>query len=357
MHAGADRRDRPVKVVVVEDSLVQRAHLVKVLEAGGEITVVGQAIGAAEAVEVVARQRPDVVTLDLEIPEGGGQFAIEQIMGDCPTPILVLSAEIVTRASSRAVEALVGGAVDALPKPSRWTSDDEEQLRAKVKSLRAVPVLRHPRGRLNRTAPTSAPEPKGPTRIVGGGAGTVVAIAASTGGPPALAEVLGGLAGLRSPVILVQHLHEDFVTGLVEWMARTSGLPVKLAVDGEPILPGTVYIGPGGQHVRVAAGRRIQLRSEPESIHRPSADELFRSMAEHVGSAGVGVILTGMGSDGADGLLDMHRRGATTIGQDEASCAVYGMPRAAARLGALTTVVPLREIAGEIVRACSVVKA
>ncbi|MBS1838677.1 MAG: chemotaxis protein CheB [Actinobacteria bacterium] len=185
-----------------------------------------------------------------------------------------------------------------------------------------------------------------------GATNRVVGIAASTGGPPALATVLSGLAGLRAPVLVVQHLHDDFVDGLVEWMARTSGLPVKLAVHGEPIRAGIVYIGPGGRHLTIGAGRRIELSSDPVTIHRPSADELFRSMAAQVGASGVGVILTGMGADGEAGLSEMHRRGATTIGQDEATCAVYGMPRAAARAGALTTVAPLGDIAGEIVRSC-----
>lgn len=376
------RRRGPVEVVVVEDSLVQRAHLVRVLEAGGSIRVIGEAAGGAEAVEVIERLRPDVATLDLEIPDGGGQYVIEQVMGHCPTPILVLSATITTRSSARAVEALVAGAVDALPKPGRWNAEEEERIRAAVTALRGIPVLRHPRGRLNGpgatrrngghiTGAASSPDTAGTTAsttaattasttasttdaaaAARGSASRVVGIAASTGGPPALATVLSGLAGLRSPVLVVQHLHDDFVEGLVEWMARTSALPVKLAVDGEPILPATVYIGPGGRHLKVGPGRRIELSAAPDTIHRPSADELFRSMAAQVGSVGVGVILTGMGSDGEAGLLDMYRRGATTIGQDAATCAVYGMPRAAARAGALTTVAPLGEIAGEIIRSC-----
>jgi two-component system chemotaxis response regulator CheB len=341
-------RDQAVRVVVVEDSLVQRTHLVRTLEAEGDIVVVGEAESAEEAVVLIARARPDVVTLDLEIPGGGGQHVIEQVMGHSPTPILVLSASLSSRTSVPAVEALVAGAVDAFPKPSTWRPADESMLRRTVRSLRGVTVLRHPRGARKRPS-TDASRP-----MTGDSSSRrVVAIAASTGGPPALAEVLAGLSGLRAPVLVVQHIHPDFVDGLVAWMARESGLPVRVAESGAILQRGTVYIAGAGRHLLIGADRQIVLAEEPATLHRPSADELFRSIAEHIGPDGIGVVLTGMGDDGAKGLLALRRAGGTTIAQDEGSCAVYGMPRAAVRLGAVMEVAALDAVAKEIMRAGS----
>jgi two-component system chemotaxis response regulator CheB len=176
-------------------------------------------------------------------------------------------------------------------------------------------------------------------------------LAASTGGPPALAEVLAGLRDLTAPVLIVQHIHPDFVTGLVSWMTRVSALPVHVARHGQPLVAGQVYIGPGDVHLRLDARGRIALDPAPPAVHRPSADELFRSVAEHAGPAGVGVIMTGMGNDGAAGLLALRGRGGRTFAQDEASCAVFGMPQAAYRLGAVSDMVALCDIAGNVVRA------
>jgi two-component system chemotaxis response regulator CheB len=161
---------------------------------------------------------------------------------------------------------------------------------------------------------------------------------------------LSGLGGLQASVLIVQHLHSEFVGGLVAWMAQASTLPVQLARDGELLEPATVYIGPGGLHLRVGRDQRIVLSPEPLTLHRPSANELFASMAEHVGSNGIGVVLTGMGDDGASGLLALRNAGAMTIAQDEASCAVFGMPHAAKRAGAVTEMVPLDQIATAILR-------
>lgn len=342
-----------VRVVVVEDSAVQRAHLVRTLELDGDIEVVGQALDATESLAVVARLRPDVVTMDLQIPGGGGQHAIEQIMGDTPTPILVLSARVTTHRSTAAVEALLAGAVDALPKPDRWTVEAEAALRAKVRLLRGVVVIRHPRSHLG-SAPASTRTPtRTPTPVHSPTTRPrrIVAIAASTGGPSALATVLAGLAGLTAPVLIVQHLHPDFVEGLVTWMERASALPVQLASHGAPLERGVVYIGPGGTHLEIDADLRIALEAEPASTHRPSADELFRSVAAHAGASGVGVVLTGMGHDGTAGLLALRARGGLTIAQDEGSSAVYGMPRAAQEAGAVTTVLPVERIADAVLRA------
>ena len=351
-----DDRTGPARVVVVEDSLVQRAKLVAVLESDGDIEVVGEATTAVEAIALVASLRPDVVTLDLNIPDGGGQYALEQIMAHTPTPVLVLSSTVSDRTSAPAVEALVGGALLAVPKPTRWTAEFESDLRRNVRMIRSVPVIRHMRGRLRGAPPTPIPHSPPTSQLMAHRRTSpmdscVVAIAASTGGPPALATVLQGLSSLTAPVLIVQHIHADFVQGFVDWMARVSPLEVVLAQRGQPLRDHCVHIAPGGTHLCISHDWKIDLVSAPATVHRPSADQLFESVALRAREKGVGVLLTGMGEDGAGGLAAMHRAGAFTIAQDEATSAVYGMPRAAQRLGAVDQQLPLQSIAAAILRA------
>lgn len=343
----------------MEDSAVQRAKVIAVLEFDGDIRVIGEATNAIEAVAMVASLRPDVVTLDLNIPEGGGQYALEQIMANTPTPVLVLSSTVSGGTSAAAVESLVGGALLAVPKPMRWTAEFESELRRSVRTIRNVPVIRHLRGRL-RPAPTAraqvlatSPAPPAISRHTSPSApeSCVVAIAASTGGPPALATVLAGLANLDVPVLIVQHIHADFVQGFADWMDRISPLQVVVARHGQSLHGGCVYVAPGGSHLRISSHWRIELVDVPVTVHRPSADQLFESVALRTGARGVGVLLTGMGEDGAAGLAAMHRTCAHTIAQDEATSAVFGMPRAAQRLRVVDQQLPLPAIAGAIVRA------
>lgn len=333
------------RVVVVEDSLVQRAHLVAALEADRDITVVGQAAGAFEAVQMIRDLRPDVVTLDLQIPDGGGAVVIEQVMAASPVPILVLSASVADRESVAAVESLVAGAVDILPKPMRWTVADEAALRARVRLVKGVAVVRRtaPRARHRGAERPASGAPSSGTTIVG--------IGASTGGPAALAEVLSGLRGLAASVVVVQHLHADFVGGLVSWMERASAMPVEVARAESVLLPGVVTIAPGDVHLRVGHDDDVVLDPSPVTMHRPSVDELFTSLALRPVGRNVGVLLTGMGDDGAAGLLALRRRGDVTIAQDEATSVVFGMPRAAQRLGAAVHVEPIHKIAAAITRA------
>ncbi|WP_427132084.1 CheB methylesterase domain-containing protein [Pseudarthrobacter sp. S9] len=298
----------------------------------------------------MAREYPDAIILGLSTNGGSGQYFIEQVMAHTPTPILVLSTRIADRHSPSAVAALVAGALDALPAPDSWSAELESQLRHTVRQISKVRAIRHPRGGLARISTADPTKP-------GSGRQAVVALAASTGGPKALATVLAGLGGLNAPVLIVQHLNPDFTGGLLDWMARASALPVEIATHDGVAQPGRVYLAPGGSHLRLAPNRRLELGSTPVTTHRPSADELFRSVAEHTGSAGVGVIMTGMGDDGARGLLEIHRQRGQTLGQDQASCAVFGMPQAAQRLGALTTLLPPEQLATAILRAVSLVRA
>jgi two-component system, chemotaxis family, protein-glutamate methylesterase/glutaminase len=320
-----------VRVVVVEDSPVQRARLVDALQAEGDLAVVGEAGDATGALDLVRRLRPDVVTMDLGLPGGGGLGAIERIMADVPTPILVLSARVTGSGSAAAVESLLAGAVEALPKPDRWDAEAVHRLRCRVRLLSQVTVVAHPRGRRWPAAPDPDLAP-------------LVAVAASTGGPAALAEILPRLEGLPAPVLVVQHLHPQLVDGFLRWMQRVARLPVVMAAHGDHPQPGVVYVAPTGAHLKLASGRRLVLDATPERLHRPSADELFASVAAGAGRSSVGVLLTGMGDDGAAGLLALRERGAATIAQDERSSVVFGMPRAALQLGAVAELLDLGRI-------------
>jgi len=340
---------KQIRALVVDGVLgaSQRRQLVDALQGDGDISVVASSTAAAHAVECVTGSRPDIVILDLHLRAGESQYAIEQIMAHAPTPILVMSA-VEDRNSVSVVRALVAGALDALPRPEQWTAALGAELRQSVRQVTSVRVIRHPRGGKARERRASAAASR---------RHPVVAIAASTGGPSALAILLAGLAGLQAPVLVVQHLHADFTHGLVEWMSRVSALPVETAAHDVVARAGRVYFAPGGAHLHYTAAGRLQLAASPETVHRPSADELFASVADHAGPAAIGVLLTGMGDDGAKGLLAIRRAGGRTVAQDEASSAVFGMPNAAARLGAVTELLPLDKLAAAIQRAVREVRA
>lgn len=332
---------KPLQVVVVEQNKTQCNHLKRVLQAEGDIEVAATAATAPDAVEAVRRARPDVVTLDLQI-EGGGIDVISQVMAGMPTAILVLSAAVQGVWATRAVDALAAGAADVLPKPVRWDRAAETGLRERVRAIAGVQLSGAP---APPPPPPAPPQKRPPLRAV-------VAIAASTGGPAALATVLAGLAGIGAPILLVQHLHEDFMAGFVAWLGKHTALPVKAARAGERVRPGQVYVAPGGTHLRLGGTGVVILDPDPPTIHRPSADELFASVAQAVGPRAVGVLLTGMGNDGAAGLLAVKQAGGTTIAQDQATSAVFGMPQAAVRLGAADAVLALDSVAEAVLRAC-----
>jgi len=337
------RPGRPIRLLFIDDAPLDRSRLARILQSDGDIVSLGQVPTGPAAIGLVGREHPDVIVLGVSTLDGSAQSVIEQVMAQTPTPVLVLSSLIEDRKSPRAVEALVAGALDVLPVPQRWTPELEAALRRTVRQLSRVQTIRHPRGGLARSA---AAAPAAPIRS----RPTVVALAASTGGPKALATVLAGLGGLAVPVLVVQHLHPDFTGGLVDWMSRVSALPVQVAEHDQEARPGQVYLAPGGLHLRLAKGMRLELAATPVTIHQPSANELFRSVARHAGAAGIGVILTGMGDDGAEGLREIHRANGQTFGQDEETCAVFGMPRAAYRLGAVSDLLPIEQLAAAVLR-------
>lgn len=330
-------------VVVCEDSLLQRAQLVRLLDEDPNIEVVGEAASVPEAVEVVERERPDVVTMDLEMPGGpvdrpGGIAAIGEILQRQPVPILVLSAFARERTDTLAIEALDAGAAEIFPKDLAWTGDGAADLR------RLVGVL----GRLKLAARARPPIARAPAAAGTPAGAPIVGIVASTGGPTALRTVLGGLSGIEVPILVVQHIHPEFVASFASWLEQTTELPTRVAEAGERPEPGTTYVAPAGAHLRLSRGGALVLDTEPEMLSRPSGDQLLGSMAEHAGADAIGAVLTGMGEDGARGLLAIREQGGLTFAQDAASSVVDGMPRAARELGAALEVLALDELPGAI---------
>ncbi len=333
-----------VRVVIVDDSASVRLFLRQLLTADPEIKVVGTAADGEEALEVVVRLTPDVVTMDIHMPRMNGLIATRRLMETHPLPIVIVSSVLDAEEVASTFHALEAGAVAAVPLP-RGTGrpDAGEEARSfvqTVKLMAAVKVVR--RWRLPAVA---APSPTflrsrclGPAVQV-----QVVAIGASTGGPPVVQKILEGVPpAFPAAILIVQHMATGFTAGFAKWLNQTSGLPVRLATHDEQLLPGHAYLAPDGCHMEVAAaGNRIVLvNTPPENGLRPSVSVLFRSVAHGYGGKAIGVLLTGMGSDGAEGLLLMKEKGAITIVQDRESSVIHGMPGEALKLDAATCTLP-----------------
>lgn len=334
-----------VRVLVVDDSPTYRYLIRSVLESDPEIQVVGEAANGEEALQQVERLDPDLVTMDIRMPKMDGYQAIRHIMAEFPRPVIVLTttaSDIELGTSYRAIES---GALMVLRKPHNLPDTDPEARRLidTVKALAEVKVVRrrwHMHERAGR-APTPRPRFPAAAKDV-----RLVAMGASTGGPPALQVVLQALpADLPVPVTVVQHISQGFVHGLARWLDSTTPLTVQVATQGELLQPGVVYLAPDNYHLLVPQNNVAFLStSPPVDGHRPSVTALFESIAESYGPHAVGVLLTGMGQDGARGLQRMHDAGAHTIAQDEATSVVFGMPKEAIALGAADEVLPLEHI-------------
>lgn len=326
--------DRRPGVLVVEDSALVRKRIVELVEASGEFRVVGEAATGYEAIRRVHELDPDVVTLDLEMPDLGGLDTLGYIMSEVPRPVIILSAH--AGDAEATMQALDFGAIDFVPKPDGSRVDAVELLRDRLlTALRAATLarlanlpLRMPvTGRRRRRTTWRARRTAS--------ASVVVAIAASTGGPRALAELVPRLpTGLRAAVLIVQHMPPGFTRSLAARLDAISQIPVSEAVEGEPIRTGHVYLAQGGRHLRVRRTESelvLTLGDEPPVWGvRPAADPLFASVASHFGPHSIGVVLTGMGRDGADGLRIIRDVGGATIAQDAETSVIYGMPKAAA---------------------------
>ncbi len=313
-----------VRVLLVDDSSLLRAVLREVLRGARDLEVVGEASDGLAALDAIRRLDPDVVTMDLLMPMMGGQDTIRRIMREKPTPIVVL-AKPSPDADPQFIECLRAGAIEAFPKPSGGF--DEPQARALMSMLRRVAALK-PRLRLIPGPPAPAP---GARRSV---AAEAVGIVGSTGAPKVIHKILAGLpADFPCPVLVVQHTAQGFAPSLVRWFASGTQLEVRLAVDGERATPGQVWVAPDDAHLALGRGGLMRLlRQPPLDGHRPSGTVLLRSLAEVYGPRALGVVLTGMGRDGAAGLGAIEAVHGTTVIEDPGSAVVPGMPREAKRL-------------------------
>ncbi len=338
-----------LRVLVVEDSLTVRRRLCDALGSDQNIEIIGEADNGQRGIELCRSLRPDVMTLDMHLPVMSGLSATEYIMAHCPTPILIVSASTNRGELFKTYDALAAGAVDVLEKPRGDASDDgwDQRFIAAVKLVARIRVITHPRARLGLGTPRLSAPPSPALTASGAAPLTVVALGASTGGPSALVTVLQGLpVDLGLSILLVLHIDEPFGTAFAEWLSDQTPHPVRFAVGGEPLETkgSRVLMAPPGRHLVVRDGR-IALSDAPERHScRPSIDVMFEAIAEAAGPRSAAALLTGMGRDGASGLLALRTAGALTVAQDEETCVVYGMPREAALLDAATRVLPLSGI-------------
>jgi two-component system chemotaxis response regulator CheB len=339
-----------VRVLVVEDSPVAREFLLHILGSDPEIEVVGTAETGEEALEAVERIRPDIITMDVHMPKMNGFDTTRRIMETQPTPIIIVSGTLDVRETASVFRAIEAGALAVLPRPSGIGHPEHEQSAADfvqtVKLMSEVKVVkRWPQLRAGKTPPAASLSAQIQRRIAQTET-RLIAIGASTGGPPALRMILSGLPkDFPLPVLIVQHIAAGFTQGFVEWLAQSSNLPVWLPAHGQEVVPGRVYVAPDGFHMTVATDGRIWLNTdELENGLRPSVSCLFRSVAKAYGQSAIGVLLTGMGKDGALELKLMKEQGAITIAQDKESSVIHGMPGEAIRLGGATYVLAPEKI-------------
>lgn len=352
-----------INVAIVDDSAVVRQVLTQLMSEAPDIHLLGAARDPIFAMKLFEKQWPDVIILDIEMPRMDGITFLKKIMAEHPTPVVICST-LTENGASVTMEAMSSGAVDIITKPKAGLKGFLEESKARLlQAIRAAGKARVRKMRLNTPSrPVMPVTPKHTadqviapsTRAMDETTDRVVALGTSTGGTHALERVLTRLPGTSAGIVVVQHMPEQFTAAFAERLNGLCAMRVKEAENNDRVLPGLVLIANGGKHMllhRSGAQYRVQLKDGPlVSRHRPSVDVLFRSVATAAGRNALGVIMTGMGDDGARGLLEMRKAGARTFAQDEASCVVYGMPREAVNIGAAETQVPLDEVPREIQR-------
>ena len=337
-----------IRVLVVDDSAFMRTALSTMLAKDPDIEVVGTARHGAEALDMVQRLDPDVVTMDVDMPVMDGITAVRQIMAQSPRPILMVSS-LTREGAHETLQALDAGAVDFIPKDLARVSLEiiriEADLQAKVKAIART----HKAKTQGPTAPSPI-LPRIPNSV------NAIAMGVSTGGPPVVQRILAALpASFPAPIFVAQHMPGAFTGPFAERLNASSALEVCEAQDGMPVVSGRVYVGPGGMHLRVRRhGVQVVTEVSPEprdALYKPSATELIASIAQVYGSRGLALILTGMGSDGLEGARQLKVAGGTVFAQDEASCVVYGMPKAVVEAGLTDAIIELSDIPEALLRA------
>ena len=338
-----------IRVLVVDDSSAQRNMLIGMLEADAAIQVVAWASNGEEAIQAVKRFKPDLVTMDLRMPIMDGLLASEQIMRENPTPILMVTGSVSRSNQHMITQALNAGVLGILAKPNAKSSTASEEFVRMVKGLSQVRLrgrhnktlnnLVQPRETIPKTTSPHQPLKLKPVQVIG--------IAASTGGPPVLEQIFSALpSDFEIPVLVVQHIAAGFAQSLVDWLSPLCKIPVRLAIPGSNLESGITIAS--GEHLTVRNGKLATSLEPPVSGHRPSGTVLFRSLAAEFGSSAVGVVLTGMGSDGAVGLQALKQAGGTVIAQDKSSSVIHSMPNSAITLGIVDAVLNPQEIAATL---------
>ena len=357
-----------LNVLIVDDSASVREMLKAMVNSAPDMRAVGPAKDGVEAVQMARDLRPDVILMDIIMPRMDGLEATREIMYDIPTPIVLVTASLELHETGTAFRAMSLGALAVHRKPVGPAHADYPTQSAlllnKLRLMADVQVIRH--RNKGRVAPPPAPPapaaaaevtPPAPVEFAPLSEPVeLIALVASTGGPGALTTIIQQLPpDFTIPVVIVQHISPDFVDSLRSWMARSTLLPVAVARPGDSPQKGTIYLAPGGKHLRLTRGHRFAIdESTSTTFYVPSGDILLRSVGEAYGNHAIGVILTGIGDDGAQGLKVMMDAGAFTIAQDEATSVVFGMPKAAAAIGAARQVLPLPEIAPVLIRLAEV---
>jgi two-component system chemotaxis response regulator CheB len=336
---------KPIRVLVVDDSDFARDLICEILSADREIVIAGTAVNGREAVEKVRDLKPDIVTMDIEMPVMDGLEAIERIMAASAVPILVVTS---LHDANTAYAAIDKGALDLVVKPDVNLEEAQEFIK-KIKLLSKIQVITHLGGK---HAARKAHEAKtAPLPVFSRTASDwLVAIASSTGGPEALSVILSVLpSSFPCPVVIAQHNTDGFIPGMVEWLRGISKMTIRMAKEGDALVPGTVYVSPSERHMQITPDKRVAfIERHPKDRYRPSCDILLSSVASVYKANSLGVILTGMGSDGAGGMQQIKNAGGTTIAQDEKSSIVFGMPKVAFDSGCIDKVLPLDKIAEEL---------
>ncbi|HEU5087794.1 MAG TPA: chemotaxis-specific protein-glutamate methyltransferase CheB [Roseiflexaceae bacterium] len=358
-----------IRVVIVDDSAMTRQMLTQLLERDGAIKVVGTARDGREAIRMVPELRPDVVTMDVHMPGMDGVTTTEHLMAYCPTPILVLTASLARSEVDITFRMLGAGALEVIEKPHLGDVGAIERARRdlvrRIKVLSRVKVVTHLRGRRKQEAPPAAPARlarpaqhaianEAPHRLAQAIAAPdfpLVIIGASTGGPRIVHRILSDLpATLPAAIVIVQHIADGFSGGLVDWLQSATTVPIALANEGRTLRAGEILVVPDQRDMLITTDGRVHLTQAPLLIQRPSIDVTMQAAAEVFGPRAIGVLLTGMGRDGAYGMLTINRRQGYTIAQNEQTCAIFGMPRAAIQLGAANEILPPEQISPRVVQ-------
>ncbi len=335
----------PIRVVVVDDSPTVRELLVAILQASVGIQVVGVGASGEDAVRLTHRLRPDVVTMDVVMPKMDGLEAAQHIMREVPTPIVIVTGSLTQTGEDLTFKALQAGALTVVTTPSLDRPEKCDKVVQTVRLMSEVAVVHH-WGKQRSVPPAMPATLRASHRLGEGQTIQVVGIASSTGGPAALSLILKQLpADFPWPILVVQHVTNGFTTGLAKWLNGETPLHVAVASHGDMPGPGTVWLAPDDYHLKINSRGALELSKEPPyKTLRPSANYLFHSLAHAYGPRALGIVLTGMGDDGAEGLEALHQAGGAVMAQDERSCVVYGMPREAIIRNIVDQVLPLNQV-------------